>query len=80
MPVQPPVIDRYPDVEVCEEPLLDFELPPDLLLPTGTDIDDEPDVRAKRLLLSLCAAHLERRRRMRIVEEVAPHVRCRRRS
>ena len=57
IPVNPAVVDRLPNAEVLDGPVLDVEVPPSCLLPTGTDLDDDPAARVHRVLDALCAAH-----------------------
>ena len=56
--VQPGVVDRLPEPEVAAPAAHDAEVPPHLLLPTGTDLDDARLERVQRALAMLCAAHL----------------------
>ena len=56
--VPPAVYDRLPMPDVTATPLVEAEISPHMLLPTGTDLDDEPAQRVQRALAVMCAAHL----------------------
>ena len=46
----PMVVDRLPEPEVIHEGMTDVEIGPDQLLPTGTEIDDDPKLRTTKIL------------------------------